>query len=101
MDYRDRLYEIFEGKGPSSLRKLFDCDSAEWQNVTTAKKVWYLERMVLEENSFEYWINEYIEQYKTSHKHIISAIKPSLVFLLNHILDKNVKLQINAWIENN
>lgn len=101
MDYRDILSEVFEGNGPSSLRILFDNGSSEWQNVTTAKKVWFLERMVLSKYPIEYWVNEYTKQYLSSHKHIISAIKPSLEFLLNHIENQNAKEQIKIWLENN
>lgn len=98
MDYKEALHDIFNGNGPNSLRIIFDKDSNQWQNVTTSKKVEYLEKMLLSDYSLDFWVNGYVQQFQHTHRHILDAINPSLAFLSNHIKDSAVKNEIESWL---
>lgn len=99
MNYQDNLHKIFEGKLPGSLRTIFDNGSEEWHRLTTFKKVRYLERLLTSGHSLDFWLQAYSEQYRKTHKHILSAIHPSLSFLLAHTELEEVRTQIESWLE--
>jgi hypothetical protein len=77
MDYRDVLSDIFNGKGPSSLRTIFDIDNKEWSDTDIDKKKYMLKNM-LKAYPLTYWLEEYKLQYGNTHAHIIEAIDRSL-----------------------
>ncbi|RZJ81865.1 MAG: hypothetical protein EOO47_02750 [Flavobacterium sp.] len=95
MDYRERLEEIFGcGKGPSSLRTIFDCDSTEWTMTTIEKKAYFLEKMLGSGYSLENWINDYSNQY-SSRKYVLSAIDKSLRIISENDISGNTVRQIS------
>lgn len=47
MEYQEILYNIFEKRGPKSLRTLFDVDSKEWHDTTLDVKAKFLTEMLM------------------------------------------------------
>ena len=89
MEYQKMLYDIFEKRGPRSLRTLFDVDSKEWHDTNLDVKAKFLIKM-LENKPINYWTTQYKLQYQSTHPHIIKCIDKSIDVIQNHITTKKV-----------
>ena len=87
MEYQEILYDIFEKRGPKSLRTLFDVDSKEWHDTNLDIKAKFLTKM-LEKKPIDYWTTQYKLQYQSTHPHVIKFIDKSIEVIQNHIKTK-------------
>jgi len=99
-DYKDNLNRIFEGKGPTNLRMVFDTESGYWLNASVDKKVKIIEKMVLSGYPISYWVSEYINQYQSTHAHILPSIPKAIQILSDYSGHPIVKKQLEDWLAN-
>lgn len=99
MDYINRLSEIFDGKGPTNLRTIFDCDSNQWHDTTMEKKVFFLARMIESGYPLEKWIEDYKKQFASTHPHILKSIEKSIELIEGKMENEMVIKQINIYLE--